>query len=128
MYGGSIGGLFGAGTSSTGSAQAKVNGTVSLYVKDGTISYRTAGAYNADVKKVELYATGGSFYQYVYGLQEASADDLIFHFTDKAHMAQTPFRETYSMYFAKSGTVRNNADIRIGASGSQVAFADYKTV
>ena len=126
MYGGSIGGLFGAGTSSKGSAQAKVNGTVSLYVKGGTISYRTAGAYNADVKKVELYATGGSFYQYVYGLQEASADDLIFHFTDKAHMAQTPFRETYSMYFAKSGTVRNNADIRIGASGSQVAFADYK--
>lgn len=128
MYGGSIGGLFGAGTSSKGTAQAKVDGTVSLYVKGGTISYRTAGAYNADVKKVELYATGGSFYQYVYGLQEASADDLVFHFTDKAHMAQTPFGETYSMYFAKSGTVRKNADIRIGASGSQVAFADYKTV
>ncbi len=126
MYGGSIGGLFGAGTSSKGTAQAKVDGTVSLYVKGGTISYRTAGAYNADVKKVELYATGGSFYRYVYGLQEASADDLVFHFTDKAHMAQTPFGETYSMYFAKSGTVRKNADIRIGASGSQVAFADYK--
>ena len=125
MYGGSVGRLYGAkGSSKNESDLAQVDGTVGLFIKGGQISYETAVAYYADVKKAELHATGGKMYQYVYGLNIATADELIFQFTDQAQMAQTPFGETYTLRMTEQSTVKENAAITVGASDGRYAFVD----
>lgn len=106
MYGGSIGRLYGAkGSSKSESNLAQVDGTVGLFIKGGQISYETAVAYYANVKKAELYATDGKMYRYVYGLNTATADELVFRFTDQAQMVQTSLQEEYKMYIASQSTV-----------------------
>ncbi len=64
-------------------------------------------------------------YQYVYGLGVATADELVFQFTDQAQMAQTAYRENYKMYVTSSAVVNKSVNVRIGASGSRYAFANY---
>lgn len=126
MYGGTIGSLYGArGKANITGSQAQVDGTVSLYIKGGKISSNTYIANLAVVKKAELYATAGTMYQYVYGLGVATADELVFQFTDQAQMAQTAYRENYKMYVTSSAVVNKSVNVRIGASGSRYAFANY---
>ena len=64
-------------------------------------------------------------YRYVYGLNTATADELVFRFTDQAQMVQTSLKEEYKMYIASQSTVNKNAEITVGASGSRYAFANY---
>lgn len=87
-----------------------------LYIKGGKISSNTYIANLAVVKKAELYATAGTMYQYVYGLGVATADELVFQFTDQAQMAQTAYRENYKMYVTSSAVVNKSVNVRIGAS------------
>lgn len=120
-FGGTINYLYGAyGTSA--SANAVVNGKVSLYMNGANISQYLAAGYYASAEELNLYCTAGQMSKQVRAAYyPGNVRNVHFEFTEGALYYNTASSSSYFMAVTEGGTVTGNVYAVVG--GTTNAFS-----
>lgn len=123
---GTVGSVYGAGSSESGAANVTVEGEVTVKVLGGIVKTEIYGAYNAHAAAVNFIAEGGKIYKKAYGAYNSDVQTMNFAFTKEATMyADDNYSNTgrEELYVTSGGSVSGDVNAAIGVLSSREAFA-----
>lgn len=122
---GTVGALYGAGSSEKNAARVTVDGDVTVKVLGGKVKTELYGAYNADIATLNFDAEGGRIYKKAYGAYNSQMQDMNFAFVGAAKMyADTNKSSTGKLYLyvTSGGRVIGDANVQIGTTDSAFVY------